>query len=207
MKYLPALSLSATLAFVSCESMTAPLTTSGSFDPLSPAGGVVNTNTSTGPTFKPGKFIQASMDNTAFFLKRPKGDGDADKLLPMGTQMKVITSDSSYVKVELDSGEVGFVPAVMVNDPSAPVEGLDGAPGAYPPVDPNAPVEPLPTFDTSGLPPPGTIPPVIQDEAITPAPAGATPPPAGTTPPAPPASGTAPLPPGIDSAPAEEKAQ
>lgn len=202
MKYLPALSLTAALAFVSCESMNAPLTTSGSFDPLSAAGGNATATTTGGASFKPGQFVRASIDNTAFFLKRPKGDGDADKLLAQETQMKVIASDSSYVKVELDSGEVGFVPSVMVHDPEAPAAGLPGDGQIYPPVDPNAPIEPLPTFDTSQLPPPGSVPPIIDPEAPVPAPAGTTPvvPAAPTTPAVPPPSTPTtptPLPPGI----------
>ena len=63
------------------------------------------------------------MDNTAFFKNRPKGDADADKLLVRGTSMKVISTADSYVKVELDSGEVGFVPSVMLEDPNAAAHG------------------------------------------------------------------------------------
>ncbi len=218
MKYLPAaLSVSAALALAGCETMNAPLTTSGSFDPLAPAGGLVKTDTaSTSSSFKPGQFVRATIDNTAFFSKRPKGDGDADKLLARDTQMKVISSDSSYVKVELDSGEIGFVPSVMVNDPSAPMAGLPGDQQIYPPVAP----EPLPTFGPTGMPPDG-IPPLIDPAAPeplppvtdpgapvpTPVPAPATAPPASPSAPAPaptPAVTTpSPLPPGIDDGPAK----
>jgi hypothetical protein len=174
---------------------------------LAPAGGSVSTRSeSSGASFKPGQFVRATIDNTAFFSKRPKGDGDADKLLARDTQMKVISSDSSYVKVELDSGEVGFVPTVMVNDPSS----VAAAPGSnavqvYPPVGPTGGIEPLPTFDTSELPPPGAIPPIIPVDPNAPAPL-----PAGTNAPATP-GGAPPLPPGIDdvtpSKPEEKKTE
>ena len=64
--------------------------------------------------FSAGQFVRACVDNTAFYLKRPKGDADADKLLRRGASMKVISASGDYLKVELDSGEVGFVPPVMV---------------------------------------------------------------------------------------------
>lgn len=210
--------------------MNAPLTTSGSFDPLAPAGGGIRTTTTASTTFKPGQFVRASIDNTAFFSKRPKGDADADKLLARDTNMKVISSDSSYVKVELDSGEVGFVPAVMVNDPNAPLVGpADGNSGIYPPIDGTGAVEPLPTFDTSGLPPADSVPPIIDPTTgapmpavtdpgavapvqVAPAPApapGTAPATPATTPaaapspaPAPAPKTTTPLPPGIDDKPA-----
>jgi len=192
--------------------MTSPLTTSGSFDPLAPAGGVVRTGTTSGSSFKAGQFVHATIDNTAFFSSRPKGDADANKLLPRDTNMKVISSDSSYVKVELDSGEVGFVPAVMVHDPNAAVAGVAGDPSngvVYPPLPPGEAVEPLPNMTPTDV-PPGGIPPVISVDPsapVPPAPAtpgdpsaspGAAPAPTApaSTPPAAPAGTPPPLPPG-----------
>lgn len=203
--------------------MNAPLTTSGSFDPLAPAGGVVKSGTTTtGSSFRAGQFVHATVDNTAFFVKRPKGDADADKLLPRETRMKVISSDSSYVKAELDSGEVGFVPSVMVHDPNASIAGVAGDPSngiIYAPLPPgDGTIEPLPNMVPSDV-PPGGIPPIISVDPSAPVPvAPATPgdpsmapgtvvpaTPAGVTPPAPaspaavpaaPASTLPPLPPG-----------
>lgn len=125
-------------------------------------------NLSSASTFSAGQFVNASMNNTAFFRTRPKGDGDADKLLSRGSSMKVISTSGSYVKVELDSGEVGFVPAVMLEVPgSSPASDfpLDN-PGEfqiYPP--PSGLAEPLPLIDPSGLPPEGSIPTVIDPDA------------------------------------------
>lgn len=194
MKYIPVLSLSVALALVACDTMNRPLTSSGSFDPLAAAGGGGSSvNTVSGPSFKPGQFVRSSIDTTAFFSQRPKGDADADKILPRDTQMKIISTDASYVKVELDSGEVGFVPSVMVYDPNAPVAGISGDNyTVYPPAgDASAP---LPVFDASGLPPAGSVPPVIDPSTpvFDPNAPGATAPVPSA--PAPPAE----LPPGID---------
>src|SRR5687768_3874443 len=123
-----ALSAVAALGLTACGTMNAPLSSDG-FDPLAPAGGGTARSSpesiaETG--FSPGQFVRTAMDNTAFFSKRPSGDGDADKLLKKDVQMKVVSSDPSYVKVELDSGEVGFVPTVLVSDSAQPVAGSVG---------------------------------------------------------------------------------
>ncbi|WAC21171.1 hypothetical protein OVA24_07215 [Luteolibacter sp. SL250] len=179
--------------------MNAPLTSSGSFDPLSAAGGSVRSGTSTASSFKAGQFVRAAIDNTAFFSKRPKGDADADKLLPRNTEMKVISVDSSYVKVELDSGEVGFVPAVMVQDPNAVVTDTSGM-VVYPPLPAGGGiVEPLPNMTPTDV-PPGGVPPVISVDPsapVPPAPAATGDPSTapGTSPAATPAAPAAPTPP------------
>lgn len=204
MKCIPALSAIAVLSLVACESMTGPIT-SGDFDPLRPPGGNVSTSVQTNPAFKAGQFVRASMDNTAFFKVRPKGDADADKLLVRGTSMKVISYSGSYVRVELDSGEVGFVPSVMLEDPNAAATLTPATnPGeyqVYPPL-PGGPGigGPLPPLDPAGLPPEGAIPTVIDPEApgaTTPVPP-VTPPTAETFPAPPavqPSTTPAPLPP------------
>jgi len=82
MKCIPVLSAIATLSLVACDTMTRPIA-SGDFDPLRPPGGNngPRASTSAAPAFAAGQFARASMDNTAFFKVRPKGDADADKLL------------------------------------------------------------------------------------------------------------------------------
>ena len=86
-----------------------------------------------------------------------------------GTSMKVISTTDSYVKVELDSGEVGFVPAVMLENPNAAATYGTGVPlnpnefQVYPPVGGYG--EPLPPVDPAGAPPEGAIPTVIDPEA------------------------------------------
>jgi len=171
MKCTPALSLVAVLSLAACDTMTTPLS-SGGYDPLGPPGGKINSSAvDTGPIFKAGQFVRAAMDNTALFKVRPKGDADADKLLKRGTSMKVISTSGSYVKVELDSGEIGFVPSVMVEDPNAVPATQIASPGeyqVYPPLPGAGMGEPLPTIDPTGLPPEGAIPTVIDPGATVP---------------------------------------
>jgi hypothetical protein len=167
MKCLPALSALAVLGLVACESISGPIT-SGEFDPLRPPGGDMGRNVSTGPSFKAGQFVRAVMDNTAFFKNRPKGDSDADKLLTRGTSMKVISQSGSSLKVELDSGEIGWVPSVMVENPNASTQVPAMSPGqvqVYPPLPGSGPIEPLPVIDPAGLPPEGAIPTIIDPDA------------------------------------------
>ncbi len=178
--------------------MNRPIT-SGDFDPLRPPGADQAGPLANDVVFAAGQFVRAAMDNTAFFKIRPKGDGDADKLLARGTSMKVISSSESYVKVELDSGEVGWVPTVMLEDPNAAAPGgaFDAPnPGeyqVYPPV--GAYGDALPQVMPGELPPEGAIPTVIDPEA----PSSPAPIPAATVPgeafPAPEKPAPKPLPP------------
>jgi len=208
MKLISAIPAVIALGLTACDTMNRPIT-SGDFDPLRPPGSNTNTGAAVGPAFRAGQFVRATMDNTAFFKNRPKGDTDADKLLPRGTSMKVISTVESYLKVELDSGEVGYVPAVMVEDPNAAATGMPPVnPGeyqVYPPVGGFG--QPIPPTPAGELPPSGAIPTVIDPEA----PANATPVPPVTpsndTFPAPaePKTGPAPLPPNDEDLKAKEK--
>ena len=151
------------LVVASCE--TGTVISGGDFDPLTPPGSG-RTPTVAQRGLKPGSYVRASME-TAFFKDRPKGDATAEKTLPANSEMKVISDDGSYAKVELDSGEVGFVPSVLVGDHSAaPAVSPDAiqvyppVPGSVPPViDPTAPVIP-PVIDPDA--------PVIPDEVPVP---------------------------------------
>ncbi|BCU75957.1 hypothetical protein llg_06720 [Luteolibacter sp. LG18] len=167
------LPVAAALTLASCDTLNRPLSTSGDFDPLTAPGSLRKNDLGQagGSSFSPGQFVRAVTDNTAFFVKRPRGEGDADKLLKLGTQMKVISTDGAYLKVELDSGEVGYVASVLVTDPSAPVAGLPGAPGevqVYPPL-PGGPVKPIdqsiPLIPPGETPPSGAVPTVIDPAA------------------------------------------
>ena len=166
MKCTLALTAVAFLSLAACDTINRPIT-SGDFDPLRPPGSNTVSTVSTGPVFSAGQFVRSTMDNTAFFKKRPNGDGDADKLLKRATPMKVISSSGSYLKVELDTGEIGFVPSVMVEDPKAAQNPTMTAPGqyqVYPPINTGV-GEPLPIIDPAGLPPEGAIPTVIDPDA------------------------------------------
>lgn len=165
MKRTSAISSAIVLGLASCDTMTRPIT-SGDFDPLRPPGSGSYPTVKPGVVFTAGQFVRAAMNNTAFFKNRPKGDGDADKLLTRGTSMKVISHSGSYVKVELDSGEVGFVPSVMLEDPNATQGAPVTRPGeiqVYPPL--GGIGQPLPVVPPTEQPPEGSIPTVIDPEA------------------------------------------
>jgi hypothetical protein len=188
----------AILGLVSCDTMTSPIT-SGDFDPLRPAGGSGSgPSLSTGPSYKAGQFVRAALDNTAFYKTRPRGDANADKLLKRGTSMKVISTSSSYLKVELDSGDIGFVPMVMIEDSTAaaaqPLTSSAREYQVYPPLPGSGAIQPLPPSDPSGLPPEGAIPTIIDPEAPAVGGAPAINPPMETFP-APPPTESVPLPP------------
>ncbi|QTN33472.1 hypothetical protein HZ994_14480 [Akkermansiaceae bacterium] len=173
MKFLSLGMVPAALALSSCGMMNAPLDGSGSFDPLRPPGsGMQGAPTSYGPDLSPGTFVTANIPNTAFYKNKPKGTEDADKLLSMGTNMKIVSNDSNYLKVELDSGEVGWVPSVMVAsaNPGADNYPIDGTYQVYPPLPGGTSIEPLPIIDPNGLPPEGAIPTIIDPDAPVPDP-------------------------------------
>ena len=154
------------MALAACDTMNRPIT-SGDFDPLRAPGSGSATVATRGVVFSAGQFVRAAMDSTAFFKSRPKGNMDADKLLTRGTSMKVISHSDTYVKVELDSGEVGFVPSVMLEDPNAaPQGGAVTRPGefqVYPPL--NGSGQAMPYVAPAAQPPDGAIPTVIDPEA------------------------------------------
>jgi hypothetical protein len=139
----------APLAFVMASCETGNVISSGNFDPLTPPGSS-RTPTAAVRGLKPGSWVRASME-AAFFKSRPGGGSTAEKMLPANTEMKVITDDGSYAKVELTSGEVGYVPSVLIGDPSAQPQVSPNAIQVYPPV-------------------PGSVPPVIDPNTPTIAP-------------------------------------
>jgi hypothetical protein len=169
MKLIPAISIAAVLGMVSCETMNAPIS-SGDFDPLRTPGSGTASPDLVDSGFKPGQFVRAAIPNTAFYNTKPKEGAEANKLLPQHTQMKVVSSTGTFLKVELDSGEVGFVPSVMVEDPNSSETpmGAGGGFSVYPPLPEVGPVEPLPIFDATELPPDGAIPTVIDPDAPLP---------------------------------------
>ena len=139
----------------------------GGFDPLrTPGAQLANENVGAPPRIRPGQFVVAAIDNTAFYNQRPGPETEADKLLKRGTSMKVISISGSFMRVELDSGEVGFVPSVMLEDPNAMPDDtstLIDAPSPYRNIIQPEPFVPLP----EGL-PSDVLPDVIEPELPTP---------------------------------------
>ena len=90
----------------------------------------------TGPSYKPGEWVETTMPNSPFFYKIPRGNASADQILSKSSPLKVISTKNSYLKVELEGGSVGYVPAIMVAHPTSP--SASAAPFLPPP-----PSEPL----------------------------------------------------------------
>lgn len=182
MKLFPVLSASVVLGLAACNTTNGPLSNTG-FDPLLPPGAGSRLQNS-GPAFKAGDMARAIMDNTYFYHQLPKANAEADKTLLRGTGMKVAEVASSYLKVELDvTGEVGYVPAVMLENIST--QAPSGQAPAYPPL-PSGEI-----LNPAGPPvePPGGVIPPIQDPGLpgTPLPGiGSSPPPLPTAPGVPP---------------------
>jgi len=166
----------APLVFVMASCESGNVISSGNFDPMTPPGST-RTPTATARGLKPGAYVRASME-TAFFKGRPGGNSTADRMLPSNTEMKVISDDGSYAKVELTSGEVGYVPSVLVSDPATQpgvspnaIQVYPPAPGSVPPVvDPATPtIAPVIDPDAPMVVPEG-VPDVAPVPETTPAP-------------------------------------
>lgn len=147
------------LALSACDPTGASLDNTG-IDPLRPPAGNVDT-TDRGTVLRPGEFVSAAINNTAFYKAKPKEDQQADKLLSQGTPMKIIALSGNFTQVELDSGEVGFVPTVMISTGNAELTPLEGAPDSLVPIINLDDSVPLPDLDPSTAPPvaPGGLPP------------------------------------------------
>jgi hypothetical protein len=147
------------LAVAACDPTGASLSGSG-IDPLRPPARTVD-EMSYGTELRPGEFVSAAVNNTAFYKAKPAENQEADKLLTQGTPMKLIDLSGSFAKVELDSGEVGFVPTVMLTAGDASIPQLDGAVDVAPPTLPVDGEVPLPVD-------PGTPP--VTPEPVVPLP-------------------------------------
>lgn len=148
------------LALNACDPTGSSMGGSG-IDPLRPPAGNVD-SANLVAELRPGEFVSAAIDNTAFYKAKPQEDQAADRLLSQGTAMKIVSLSGSYAQVELDSGEVGFVPTVMLTTGAADVAPLDGTGETQVPVISLDGDVPLPVLDPSTAPPvePGGLPPV-----------------------------------------------
>jgi hypothetical protein len=177
--FLPPLVISS-LFLTHCGGFNKPL--SGDFDPLTAPGAANKTPDVSAMTgLQPGQYVTAVSNSTAFFSNRPTGNAEAEQLLAAGTSMRVVKVDGSFVKVELDNGQVGYVSSVMVTDgkstnglPSGeiqvypPVGGDTGLPLPLPggglPADLQPAASPLPPSDLgNGTPAPPIEPPSIPE--------------------------------------------
>ena len=138
----------------------------GSFNPLDSPGSGSGTAAveDTGPRYVTGQFVETTMPNTAFFGRVPRPNEQPSRTLASATPLRVISTQGTYVKVEMESGEIGYVPAIMVGEKPSPneipiVPVTPGAVMPQPPVGPDgverAPepeIEPLSVEDASTVP-------------------------------------------------------
>ena len=96
----------------------------GSFNPLDSPGTAAATQVveDTGPQYRTGQWLETSMPNTAFYSRTPRGNEQPQKMLGSNTPLRVIATEGTYVKVELEGGEIGYVPAIMVGEKRSPNE-------------------------------------------------------------------------------------
>ena len=109
-------------ALVSCD-FNQPLPNNG-YNPLSYPGG--NQSATTNPyssLFTPGAFLQTVSPMTAFYYNYPKDMEQPNKTIPQNTDVKVISTKGTYIKVEVvHSGDVGYIPSVMLGSKRSPDE-------------------------------------------------------------------------------------
>lgn len=95
-------------------------------NPLDPAGSTqfqesVQESESSSLSHSPGTFLATKSSNTALFSKFPSQSDQPVKTLSLNTEVKVISSKASYTKVEVvETGEVGFVPTVLIGEKRPP---------------------------------------------------------------------------------------
>ncbi len=103
-----------------------------------------------GPRFTPGSYVEVTDANAGLYRRIPRGNAQPDYGLAMGTPLKVVGEQGSYVKVETESGRIGFVPAIMVSSksrgpevPIVPAGRGRAAPTSIEPIDSIDPIDPV----------------------------------------------------------------
>lgn len=131
-------------------------TLSSDFDPLSSPGSSTDSEGASvmAPKYQAGEWVETASPYVGLFPSIPKSGARPAKTLPLATPMKVVATEETYLKVELDSGEVGYVPQINVMARSeAPEPEPEPAPATdYGPIPP--PVDPA--LDNRGTPPPAS---------------------------------------------------
>lgn len=128
-----------------------------------------------GPRYAPGSYVEVTDANAGLYRRFPKGDIQPSAKLVPGTQLKVLSEKGSYVKVETESGQIGYVPAIMVSDrvSDSTLVPLEGTAVPLAPVDPADPesLQPLPPADASSfVAPEPEVPPISVERSEAPVP-------------------------------------
>ncbi len=131
--------------------------------------------------YAPGSYVEVTDVNAGLYFRFPGADSQPDETLALGTPLKVLSEKGSYVKVETEAGQIGYVPAIMVNWPSdSTMVPLEGTAVPLAPVDPADPesLQPLPpAAGSSFVAPEPEVPPISEERSEAPVPVPAPVPP------------------------------
>jgi len=107
----------------------------------------------TGEAFNAGDYVETAVPNTPFFKRYPTTGATHSKVLAQGLVLRVIAAEGSYLKVQNEEGEEGYVANVMVVPQGlltggAPLPDLPPVrPGEVPTVEGLAPEPEIPSIE------------------------------------------------------------
>lgn len=115
----------------------------------------------TGPTYSSGQWVETSVSSAAIYERFPKTGDQPVQTLAQGTPLKVVSTQGTYAKVEMESGAIGYVPTIMIAEKASPNEipivptgPTDVLPGpSYDGFAPEPEVAPISVETLDGLPP------------------------------------------------------
>ena len=120
-----------------------------------------------GPRYAPGSYVEVTDANAGLYRRFPDEEAQPSLKLASGMQLKVLKERGSYLQVETASGEIGFVPAIMVNDWGA-VSSPALPEGTLVPVTPVDPADPLGPASPASRLPAGNTPFAAPDPEVAP---------------------------------------
>lgn len=117
--------------------------------------------------FTPGTWVNVIDANAGLFERVPDGDDQPTEQLPLGSTVKVVGNSGSYVKVETEEGDIGYVPAIMVAKPG--IEGDPTMPFPHDPLQPEPLIDPIdPTLPGDLAPEPNVEPLEVEENVLPP---------------------------------------
>ena len=128
--------------------------------------------------YAPGSYVEVTDVNGGLYFRFPGADSQPDeKMLALGTPLKVLNERGSYLRVETASGQIGYVPTIMVSK-SVSSQGVVVPEGTIVSATPGDPADPPslenPSPDLGGNPPflapEPEVPPISVERAESPSP-------------------------------------
>ena len=119
-------------------------------------------------TTPPPKLFAVTAEWTPFYYYGPSQGGGPDKTIPRDTPVKLIRASFAFCKVQLLTGEQGYVarddigkaPTDVIDATMAPPKPITTASrlrAGSPEPRPDTPFEPLPEFEPTPIPPPSNL--------------------------------------------------